>query len=303
MLTIASNDQADNNKGDGMGERDNQSELGNEAAVTALARAGHVHVTAPIATTTVLKPHVASVSTTIMSESPPHKPQVPPSTPPNRQPPPHNGSTRILYSASEGPLGGYAKADDVKDAIALEFKYCLTTLPNDLVALNALFARHGIDGAVAQAILSALPADVYSNGRWQKSLPLKAQQEKDVYIPFRDIINHIFASIPVDPSRPPINRRWAFVSANKPTKQTKDAQNPSRSPDIVIKTRPDMIIFGEDSRLLPANLSLGDYERAIIVGEFKKDSEVPQDGPETMEEIRAQIGAYARYVAIFFSLR
>jgi len=233
-----------------------------------------------------------------MSESPPPRPRVPPSTPSSRQPPPHDGSTPALLEASEGPLGGYANSAEVKAALIFEFEKCITTLPCDLVHLNALFMRHGIDEAVVQGIFAALPDAVYSNGRWR--IPEKPHLESELYGPFSNILNYVFSHIPSDPAHPPLNRRWAYVSANQPQQQANDSQRPSSKPETVIKTRPDVIVLGEDPRLLPGNLSLRDYQRAIVVGELKREKDAPEDSSGAMETIRAQLGAYARYVLALF---
>ena len=264
-----------------------------------------MHVIAPVDIITVLKAHVPLVATTTMNETPPAKPRarlpVNPVTPSNMQPPAHDGSTPHLLDASEGPLDGHAKARLVRDALIIEFKSCTTTLPDDdkLTSYNFLFARHKVAQAEAQKIFDDLPRRMYLNGRWRK-LPQIPQQESQIYEPFAEIMNHIIDNIPSNATHT-LNDRWAAVSASKCLEQTNDTQRPSRKPQAAvktIKTRPDIVILGKDPKLLPPNSPSADYYKtAISVGEIKPEAQISETNVDKVEETRAQLGSYARYVA------
>lgn len=188
-------------------------------------------------------------------------------------------------------------SDEIKKACKVEFKPCTTILPARKGHYNALFAFHDVSWDTAKDIRLTLPDNIFSValGRWTSGLPEGHHVEGDLYDPYKAILEYIFTNIPVHPLHP-THRRWVEKTANGPQKQEKDSQSVSHKPDIIIKTRPDMLIFGQDLKFFPESLNLKPYERAIIVGELKREKDVPENGPKTMENIRAQIGTYVRYV-------
>ena len=228
-------------------------------------------------------------------------------TPPPQDPPVQ--ATPTTRATTDGPPDGFRNSSDAKKELKPEMRACTSTQGPESLWAEDLYATRGINDSIVEELLNhRVLKGEYSGGRW-KSIPLDPESEdRRFYDGLVRILNKIIQA--AKPSLKGHGHRRAIVTAFKQQDHEEVHRPFGPAPPDLAKaySMPDILIVGQDDRLLPHpipngnNVSSEEFPHAIVVGDVKLDSntrrKAPASGPND-EDTKAQVIGYARYVADF----
>ena len=203
--------------------------------------------------------------------------------------------TPLAPITSNGPPHGFKVAKDALDAVRAELKSCTASIGKkvDDNGLDELYARLEIKDDYIESLLAthSLKAE-YEGGRW-KRIPVKVQDEKDLYAPLTVLFNKLFHFFEAD-GKFGSGTRSFIVTASK--MQWHDDASTPHDPLAAARvgTMPDFLVVGQDDSQLPhpleESITHEEYRRTIVIGDAKKKKE----GRAESQEDRAQVVSYGR---------
>ena len=176
--------------------------------------------------------------------------------------------------------------------------------------MENIYRYHQIDDASAKKVLNdpALAGE-HSRGKW-KNIPSSTKEDDALYEALVKLINKAIQAVKTrgnfDGDRRAI--KTAFTQQNH--EEAHRPLGPAPPKPTRVYSKPDILIVGQDDRLLPHALSNDltseEFRHTIVVGDVKLDSTTNTKGAKTKprvpggpndEETRAQVVMYARYAA------
>jgi len=219
-------------------------------------------------------------------------------------------STPTTRATTDGPPDGFRNTLDVKQDLKPEMQPCTSTQGPESLWVKDIYEYHNIDDASAKKVLNdpALAGERYQ-GKW-KNIPSNAKEEDDTL--YDALINLLNKVIQTSKTHGGFQGDRRAVNASSTQQAHEEAHRPfgPTPPDRArVYSKPDILIVGQDDRILPHALSNDvtseEYRHAIVVGDVKLDLKANSrvTGGPNDQDTKAQVVMYARYVITLLLLR